>query len=103
MKKIIDKKVYNTETAVRLYAWTNGYGGGDFNYRHEVLYVTKKGQYFIHGCGGAMSKYCKCIGNGQCGGEDIILLTKDEAYEWAENLHLDDFITDHFGNEIEEG
>lgn len=48
MKRIINKKVYNTETATLIAETTNGLSYSDFNCIKEDLYRTKKGQYFIN-------------------------------------------------------
>lgn len=103
MKKIIDKKSYNTETANEVYIWWNGLSTRDFSYCYETLYRTKKGNYFLLGEGGAMSKYAEWIGmNECCGGWDIIPLTKDEAIRWGEKkMSADDFLAE-FGDSIEE-
>ena len=39
MKKIINYKMYNTETATMVASYTNGYGCGDFHYISELLYT----------------------------------------------------------------
>lgn len=102
MKKIIDGKVYNTETAALLGEWSNGYSNGDFNYVEENLYQTKKGQYFLQYGGGALTDYGVQVGNSRGYGEGIQLLDKEEAKDWAESrLTADEFIT-LFG-EVEEG
>ena len=88
MKKVIEGKLYNTETAEELASWHNGCSYSDFNYCKEDLYRTKKGNYFLHGEGGAMTRYSEsCGNNSRCEGEDIIPLTESEAKEWAEG-HL---------------
>lgn len=43
MKKVVDGKVYNTETAELVHEWSNGRYGNDFRYRGKDLYRTKKG------------------------------------------------------------
>ena len=48
MKKIIDGKVYNTETADSIGSYWNGYDPRDFHYEELTLYKTKKGQCTIH-------------------------------------------------------
>src|SRR3990172_2422569 len=69
MKKVIDGKIYNTETAELLHEWDNGMYGNDFGRCEEALYRTKKGAYFIAGEGGAMSRYARsCGSNSTCGG-----------------------------------
>ena len=49
MKKIIDGKIYNTETAEKIGFYCNGESG--FGRFHETLYKTQKGRYFTHGEG----------------------------------------------------
>lgn len=89
MKKIINGALYSTETAKRLATWANAYSRSDFNYCTEDLYQTKSGKYFLHGEGGAMSKYSRSVGNNSwTGGEHIEPLTPAAAREWAEE-HLD--------------
>lgn len=56
MKVIIKRKTYNTETATLLFHNTFG-NLGDTNGYEENLYLTKTGNYFIHGLGGKDSKY----------------------------------------------
>ena len=84
MKKIINGKTYNTETATKLAGWGNGYSCSDFNYCRERLYRTKKGAYFIWGTGGPMSKYAECYGDCRGGGEDIVPVKENEAKRWME-------------------
>lgn len=102
MKKIIDKKVYNTETAALVAEYWNGLGSSDFRYLLEELYKTKKGQYFLYGSGGALTKYSKSNGNSTWGIDTIIPLTDDEAYEWLEKYGKSEAIDKHFESMIEE-
>lgn len=102
MKKIIEKKVYNTETAKEIGWCGNGCHVNDFNYMRQTLYQTKRGQYFLHCEGGANTCYSERVGNMYCAGEVIKLMTEPEARLWAEeNLEADEYI-EHFG-EVEEG
>lgn len=102
MKKIIDGKTYNTETATRIANWDNGYYGNDFNACDESLYISPKGTYFLAGEGGALSKYARSVGSGRCGGDGMEVLTKAEALRWCEDHGVDaDAIAKHF--EVEEG
>lgn len=84
MKKVINGKLYNTETAKCIGQWSNGLFTNDFNYCSEDLYITKSGAYFLHGDGGAMSIYSVSRGNNRGGSEEIIPLTPQDAREWAE-------------------
>ena len=78
MKKIINYKKYDTETATEIGAWSQGIAG-TFEYVHESLFRKNNGEYFLHGEGGAASKYQEKIGtNLWRGGSVIIPLTPDE-------------------------
>jgi len=93
MKKIIGGKMYNTDTAKML--GSAGYSHpGDFSFWLERLYQKKTGEFFLHGIGGAMSKYARSTGlNEWTGGEEIIPLTPEEAQKWAEkNLDAEEFM-----------
>ena len=72
LKKIINRKVYNTETADKVGTAVSGMFGDPAGYE-ESLYKTKKGLYFLHGIGGAESPYPE---------EDIKALTEKEATAW---------------------
>ena len=103
MKKVIGGKIYNTETADLIASWHNNLARGDFGNCEEDLYVTKKGAYFVHGVGGATSRWAEPVGNnGRAGGSGAIVLSKAEALEWCEQHSVSaDTIQEHF--EIEEG
>ena len=88
MKKVINGKVYDTETAELVARWSNGQSTSDFDYCAEDLYRKRTGEFFIHGDGGASSKYAVSYGNGFWGGgEKITPLTYEAAQKWAEE-HL---------------
>jgi hypothetical protein len=84
MKKIIDGKRYNTDTADVIASWHNGHHTNDFHYCSEDLYRTPKGAYFLHGEGGGLSKYATQQGNGSGWGATIIPMNADEARMWLE-------------------
>lgn len=87
MKKIIDGKTYNTDTATELGNYRNN--PGNFSFVDESLYRTKKGAYFLAGKGGPMSKYAQSCGlNEWCGGSDIHPISEQEARRWLER-HCD--------------
>lgn len=103
MKKIIDGKTYNTETAKMLGMYqTPGLMFDDYHFCRETLYITKKGTYFIHGHGGALTSYAY-VGHGfSSSGDDFQIVTESEAREWAENKLSADEYAEIFG-EPEEG
>lgn len=103
MKKVIDGKMYNTETADEVATWSNHYYPNDFHYCEESLFRTKKGNWFLYGEGGAMSAYSRSVGNnGRGGGSDIRALTPDEARQWLEEKDQVEELERYFGSEIEE-
>jgi len=103
MKKLISGKLYNTETADVIGSWDNGIYGNDFRSCEETLYKTKKGAYFLHGEGGAMSKYSEpCGNNSVSGGSDISAMTAEEAFEWLQEKDLADEAEKEFPDKVEE-
>ena len=72
MKKIICKKVYDTETSTLVKKVTFGYFGDETGYE-EILYKTDGGLYFLYVNGGPQSKYTK---------EDLARISADKAEKW---------------------
>ena len=102
MKKVINGKTYNTETATEIENYGNGLGRNDFRNIDESLYVTKKGNFFLAGEGGAMTKYSEPCGNMTGGGEGIEPLSKTEALAWLERHGTAEQVEEYFGDMIEE-
>lgn len=87
MKKIINGKVYNTETATRVGSYESGFQG-DIDYVSEELYRKKNGEFFVYAEGGAATSYATSRGSdGYASGEAIKPMIYDEAAQWAER-HL---------------
>lgn len=92
MKKIINGKKYDTETAGLICSRDFSLEVGSFGYYSETLYKKKTGEFFLYGEGGALTKYAEITANGMKGGERIIPLTEEQAKAWAEeNLSVDDY------------
>ena len=93
MKKVINGKLYDTDTAKSLGDWHNTWDTGDFKYTHEELFRKRTGEFFLHGVGGPMSRYAKSCGtSGWTRGERIQPLTPAAAREWAEeHLSADEY------------
>ena len=72
MKKIINKKTYNTETATMEGHFCFGVFGQTDGFE-EKLFKTKKGDWFLYGFGGCDSKYTK---------ETLLPLSDEEAKNW---------------------
>lgn len=82
MKKIINGKRYNTESAH--FCGDREYGSTDQDRVYEALFQKRTGEFFLYGAGGAWSKYAKEVSlNNWLDGEEIIPLTEEEAKEWA--------------------
>lgn len=74
MKKVICKKVYDTETATLVKKVTFGYFG-DPNGYEESLYQTESGHFFLYTNGGADSKYPV---------ENITRMSADKKNAWLQ-------------------
>ncbi len=97
MKQIINRKMYNTETASEIDYHSNGYYTNDFNYICETLYKKKTGEFFLYGEGGPNTEYAERCCDGWCGGEKITPLTEDEAKDWLEKNSDGDTYIEVFG------
>ena len=84
MKKIIDGRTYNTETATLLCSYEYSYVSS-FDWYTEALYRTRKGAYFIYGEGHANSPYATQYDLHEWGpGDGWRVLTEEEAREYIE-------------------
>ena len=106
MKRIIDGKVYDTETAHQVgRPWSPaGLGPSDFEWYEETLYRKRTGEYFLHGEGGPKTRYARPHGqSGWTGGERIMPMGYDQARQWAEgHLEVEEYIA-AFGDPGEGG
>ena len=101
MKKIINGKRYDTETAKLYCRWSNRCGS--FDACDEALYKTKSGAYFLAGSGGAKSKYAETYGNGTSEGHGLQVITEEEAIEWLERHDGTEVLEQYFACYIVEG
>lgn len=89
MKKIINGKRYDTDTAREIGSWEPIANRRDFHWFREELYQKRTGEFFIYGVGNAASKYHRRIEQSTWDGDErLIPLSYDEAREWCEE-HLD--------------
>lgn len=101
MKKIINGKKYDTETAKEIGRYECNLTNG-LDYLCETLYLKKTGEFFLTGEGGARTRYGKATSDGEyCSGKDIEPLTEREAREWLEEHGGVDVYESVFG-EVEE-
>ena len=104
MKRIIDGKRYDTETATEVASFESHHYQNDFHHYEECLYMTKNERYFLHGSGGALSKYAISVGNNATGGsERIEVMSNEEAREWLVETENTEALEEHFGHMIEDG
>ena len=97
MRRIIQGKAYDTNTATRVADWDNGHNTSDFQYCNEELYKTPRGAWFLFGEGGAMSTYRSHHGNNTGWGEQIMPYTPEQAREWLEQRDKTDELEEYFG------
>ena len=97
VKRLIDKLVYDTDTAERIWHWDNGRDNRDFHQCDETLCKTPNGRWFLWGCGGAASRWSSQHGDNFGAGEGLCALSPDEALEWLETHDADAAIVErHF-------
>lgn len=92
-KAVVNGKTYNTSTAY--YIGNESYSNrGNFHYYDENLYRKESGEFFLHGEGGALSKYrIQVDTNSWSGSSKFIPLPDDEAKEWVErNCSTEEYI-----------
>jgi hypothetical protein len=103
VKRIINRKTYDTATATCVARWSNGSSTRDFQWCAEELYVTKNGAYFLHGEGGPMSAYSRSAGlNSWTRGEDIVPLTREQTINWLERTENTGVLETEFPDAIEQ-
>lgn len=101
MKKIIDSKLYNTETAEEIAGESYG-NSGDLSHTFQSLMRTKKGNYFFYVGGGPMSEHAKKLGgNTIAGSSSIWIPDEDEMKTWLSRVDVEK-MTELFPNDIEE-
>lgn len=93
MKKIINGRKYDTETATLMATASSNQPCNDFSYWAEELYRKRTGEFFLYGEGGPMSRYAESCGqNSWSGGCDITPMTEEKARQWAErHLSVDEY------------
>jgi len=107
MKKVVDGLKYDTGKAELIGEYDNVGDGAssttDFKHYELGIYRTKSGRYFLAGEGGPMSMFAHSIDqNSWSGGSDIIPLSKEEAYEYAEKYFDEETISEYFGDMVED-
>jgi hypothetical protein len=101
MKKIINHKLYNTETATEIARWDNELPANNINAIKETLFRTARGAYFLHYWGGAVTDYAESYGVTSSENSGIKALNSAEAYEWLEKRNFASEIEHCFSSDIE--
>lgn len=88
MRKVIDGRTYDTDTAARVGSWDNGLEQSDLGRIDATLHRKRTGEYFLHEKGGPMTPFAERDGlGGWASGAMITPLSAAEAMRWAEG-HL---------------
>ena len=104
MRQIIDRKVYDTDSAERIAKHGAIVDKGDFHALAETLYKDSNGEYFLHCQAGAATEYAEQTSNGTTYGETLELLTKEEALDWCEKRAASsETVLEEFADLIENG
>lgn len=103
MKKVIDRKLYDTENAELIYDWSNGLGRTDFNARESELYRTDNGRYFIYHWGGAATGLAETVGGMNTEGETIEVVDEKQAFDFLNEHGATDKAINLFPNQFEDG
>lgn len=103
MKRIINGKRYDTDTAQFIKTYSSGLSISDFRYYDESLYLKKTGEFFLYATGNGASEYAGRYGDLRGPGEKIVPLTLDEAKAWVEKIEDPDLYEELFEIPDEEG
>lgn len=104
MKRVIDGRIYDTETATRI--CEVGCETGDFQGHTTALYKSPKGTFFLAGKGGPLSMWARSTGGGpdsRSSGEGLRLVDAAEAADIVEAEGLDPDRMKAAGFPVEEG
>lgn len=104
MKSIINGKRYDTENAILIGSDYSSCTRTDFSYWESSLHKTpRKGNYFLAGSGGPMSRYSRTVSQNEwTGGSKIEPMDRESAFKWAE-IHLSESVVEkEFSDLIQE-
>jgi hypothetical protein len=104
MKRIIEGKTYNTDTATHVCELDCSAHRGDFGHHETALYRSPKGQFFIAGEGGPASMWARpAVGGGRIGSSGMRLVGEVEARQIMEAVGCDEDDFAAVGLGVEEG
>ncbi len=104
VRQIVNKKMYDTEKALLIAGnWKDGLEENNAIATSEDLYITSKGQFFLHCCSGQpITQYAETNGKESWGSERIVPLDKNETYQWLEKNNEVEVIEKYFSDYVEE-
>jgi hypothetical protein len=90
MKRILDGRIYDTETATRVCELPCSAPFGDFEWHETALYRSPRGTFFVAGRGGAASMWRQpCEDGWWSGGAGIEVITEAEARACADDARVE--------------
>jgi hypothetical protein len=102
MKRIVNRKIYDTEKA-KLIAESNcSEPRNSFGFFEEYLYKTKNGNWFLMYYGGAATKYAVENSNAWSDSTGIHPLTKNDVCDWLERNGHTEKLEEYFSDWIME-
>ena len=99
ISRVIDGKRYDTEKAKCVGVIVDQGHSGDFRQEKTAIFISARGQWFVAGWGGALSRWQTRTCDGLGHGSGLELLTPEEARKLLEKHDLD--VEAYF--EVEEG
>jgi hypothetical protein len=100
VKKIIDGKRYDTDTATHVVNLWNGHPRNDFKFEDSDLYLTKSGNWFLAGSGGPTSRWSETIGNASTYGSGITPISPADVRAILESANRTDLVERYFSSVI---
>ncbi len=99
--RIINGLRYDTDKATEVATDSWGYAS-DFDHWVETIYVTDRGNWFLVGSGGAMSRYAVAVEGGGRGGsrDNVRPMSPDQVRAWLEAHGMTDALEHYFGDDI---
>ncbi|ELZ67056.1 hypothetical protein C457_13504 [Haloferax prahovense DSM 18310] len=102
MSQIINSKLYETTSAEMIADYCPLPAHTEYDYLHEVLFETPKGNYFLYREGAPKAEFGILEDTDGTFGMDIEPLSEQEASEWCQDRRVEtETILDNFGHLIE--
>jgi hypothetical protein len=96
IRKVVDGKIYDTETATEVATHDNGLGRNDFTFEWLGIFRTKGGAWFLSGETGAIGRFREQIGDGYASGKVLEVLTEQGALALLERWNETSAIEKYF-------